>query len=240
MIIAILAGGLATRLGDLSSSTPKSLLPVAGKPFIGHQLDILSRNGITAVHLCLGHMGDQVADYVGDGGQFGVDITMTFEQEQLLGTAGALALAAPHLGDRFGVLYGDSFLPVKYDAICRAFVERSTPAMMTVWKNGNAFDRSNLVVDNGTVTAYSADRQDTAAYEWIDYGLSFMTSEIIEKIPGDKPTPLSAVWQELVSKRSLAAHVVESRFYEIGSPAGYLELCDLAEQGGMPETENGD
>jgi len=234
MIMAILAGGLATRLGTLTQAVPKSMLPVAGEPFIGHQLRLLARNGFDKVHICLGHLGSMVSDYVGDGSMFGVSVTYSSEGERLLGTAGALALARNMLGDRFGVMYGDSYLPVSYDIIGKRFQDSSCAGMMTVWHNFGKLDRSNVIVSNDRVCYYSASAEDRTQCEWIDYGLSFLRSEVLADLPTDRATPLSHIWQQLVARAELEACPVEGRFYEIGSLQGYEELKRLAEQKEMP------
>lgn len=236
MIIAILAGGLATRLKSLTHATPKSMLPVAGEPFIGHQLKLLAGAGIGRVHLCLGHLSDQILEYVGDGRRFGVEISFTKEGSRLLGTAGALALARPYLGDFFGVMYGDSYLPVPFLRLASEARRMGTPGVMTVWRNENRFDRSNLVVADGRVMTYSADREDPVRYDWIDYGLSFLHGDLLAGIPTDRPSALSVLWSSLVRGQQLGALPVKDRFYEIGSLKGYEELCSMAAEGGLPRS----
>src|SRR5438034_10495377 len=119
--VAVLAGGLATRLGVLSAARPKSLVPVAGRPFVDHQLELLHRRGLRRVVFCLGHLGDQVVAHVGDGSRYGLDVDYSFDGPRPLGTAGALRQAARLLGDVFWVLYGDSYLDFAYAAAFEAF-----------------------------------------------------------------------------------------------------------------------
>lgn len=236
MMVAILAGGLATRLGELTRAVPKSMLPVGGEPFIAHQLRGLQRAGVTRVHLCLGHLCDSILDFVGDGSRFGLTITSSREERELLGTGGALALAKPCLDDFFGVLYGDSYLPVPVAALAKQARRLGTPAVMTVWRNLNRFDRSNLVVSEKErrVTVYSADRTDPVRYEWIDYGLSFLRREVVDILVPGKPASLAVVWGRLVAEGQLGALPVNGRFYEIGSVAGYEELNAMAREGALP------
>lgn len=235
MIVAVLAGGLATRLGDLTRSVPKSMLPVGGEPFIAHQLRLLGRSGVRRVHLCVGHLCDPILDFVGDGSRFGLAITSTQEGQVLMGTGGALRLAKPFLGDFFGVMYGDSYLPVPVGALATRALKLGTRGVMTVWDNHNQYDRSNLVVESDRVTVYSAERSDPVAYEWIDYGLSFLSHKALDILPHDRPAPLSMVWRSLVEQGELGAISVPQRFYEIGSVKGYEELCALAGAGKLPQ-----
>src|SRR5687767_15508520 len=115
--VALLAGGLATRLRPITATTPKALVEVAGRPFIEHQLALLRRNGIRRVVLCLGYLGEQIQALLGDGAAHGVELDYSFDGEQLLGTGGALRRAAPLLGQVFWVLYGDSYLDIDYCAV---------------------------------------------------------------------------------------------------------------------------
>src|SRR5262249_660102 len=116
-ILAVLAGGLATRMLPMTESVPKALLNVAGEPFVAHQLRLFRREGIKRVVLCLGHLGDQVVDFVGDGSRFGLKVDYSFDGDKLAGTGGAIVNALPLLGDAFFVAYGDSYLDTDYSAV---------------------------------------------------------------------------------------------------------------------------
>ena len=107
--VAIIAGGLATRLGELTKSRPKSLVEVNNKPFLAYQLEILKAQGIVDVVLCLGHLVEQIQDVFGNGSKYGVHISYSLENRPL-GTAGALKYASPLLAGNFVVMYGDSYL----------------------------------------------------------------------------------------------------------------------------------
>ena len=119
--VAILAGGLATRLGPLTQRLPKALLPVAGRPFIHWQLALLAQQGVTQVVLCAGHLGEQIQATVGDGSGFGMTVRYSFDGAVLLGTGGALKRALPMLGAAFFVLYGDSYLRCSFAAVEAAY-----------------------------------------------------------------------------------------------------------------------
>ncbi|MFC2067344.1 NDP-sugar synthase [Chloroflexota bacterium] len=115
MQTVILAGGLATRLGDLTKDNPKSMLKILGKPFMEYQLESLRAGGIEDIVICLGHLREQIESYFGDGREHGVNIRYSYE-DNLLGTAGALKKAEPLLGDIFFTMYGDSYLFLDFAA----------------------------------------------------------------------------------------------------------------------------
>ncbi len=220
--IAILAGGLATRLRPATQHTPKSLLPVAGEPFIAHQLRLLRARGITRVVLCLGYLAEMVRDFVGDGSRFGLDVDYSFDGPALLGTAGALKRARDRLGESFLVMYGDSYLVCDYAAVARAFRDSGKRALMTVFRNEGRWDTSNVEFRAGEILAYS--KQDrTPRMEFIDYGLGVFRSDAIDLVPADRQYDLAALYGELLRRGELAGFEVQERFYEIGSPAGLKE-----------------
>jgi NDP-sugar pyrophosphorylase family protein len=142
--VAILAGGLATRLAHLSRHIPKSLIEVAGRPFLHHQLIQLHDQGVHRVVLCLGHLGERVVDSVGDGSAFGLEVAYSFDGPDLQGTGGAIKRALPLLGSVFFVLYGDSYLECDYAAVQAAYQAAGKLALMTVFHNQGQWDTSNV------------------------------------------------------------------------------------------------
>lgn len=120
--VAILAGGLATRLRPMTESIPKALLEVAGEPFISHQLCYLRDQGIESVVLCVGYLGQKIQDYVGSGSKWSINVSYSFDGPSLLGTGGALRHALPMLGEHFFILYGDSYLPISFREVQESYV----------------------------------------------------------------------------------------------------------------------
>src|SRR5438128_9533933 len=157
--VAILAGGLGTRLRPLTETIPKCLIEVAGRPFIIHQLELLRRKGVERAVLCLGHLGSMVEDLLGHGNGLGVQLQYVFDGSVLLGTGGALRKALPLLGDAFFVLYGDSYLDIDYPPVASAFRSSGKAALMTVFHNENRWDTSNVQFDSGRILQYSKNQQ---------------------------------------------------------------------------------
>jgi len=228
--VAILAGGLGTRLYPVTRTIPKALVEIGGEPFLAHQLRLLQANGISRVVLCAGHLGEMIRDFLGDGSRFGIRAEYSFDGPVLLGTAGALKNALPLLGNAFFVLYGDSYLPCRFADVQKAFEEGGKPALMTVFRNQGRWDASNVEFDNGRIIAYDK-RNRTPAMNHIDYGLGVLSRAALEHVAN--PCDLAALYQELLKRGALAAFEVAERFYEIGSFAGVQELADfLSAKGG--------
>ena len=219
--IAILAGGLATRLHPLTEKMPKALIEVAGAPFITHQLRLLRRESFQQVVLCLGYLGEMVQELVGDGAQFGMAVSYSFDGDKLLGTGGALKRALPMLGDGFFVLYGDSYLDIDYSAPLAQFRKSAAPALMTVLRNEGRWDTSNVLFDDARVVRY--DKQSPSPdMRYTDYGLGILSSEVIAAWP-EEAFNLATLYAKLAEEGKLAGFEVFRRFYEIGTPKGLAE-----------------
>lgn len=220
--VAILAGGLATRMRPITQTIPKALVEVAGKPFIVRQLEHLSGQGVQRVVLCIGYLGDMIQDLVGTGARFGLQVSYSADGATLLGTGGALKNALPLLGEHFFVLYGDSYLTVDFSGVQQAYASSGQPALMTVLENGDRWDKSNVLFENGRLVEYNkfAPQPDMA---YIDYGLGVVAAAVLARYPADGPFDLADVYQTLSKQGQLAGLEVHDRFYEIGSHSGLKE-----------------
>jgi MurNAc alpha-1-phosphate uridylyltransferase len=220
--VAILAGGLATRLHPITEKYPKTLLDINGRPFAEYQLDLLQKAGVRKVVYCLGHYGNLVKDTLGDGNRWGIEIDYIFDGPKLLGTGGALLQAVPVLGEAFFVMYGDSYLECDYQAVEEAFFLSGKLALMTVFQNSGRWDKSNVLFRNGTLLQYSKTRY-IPEMKYIDYGLGAFHSKAWKDYSTGRQFDLSQVFQDLLLKDQLAGYEVNDRFYEIGSNSGLEE-----------------
>jgi MurNAc alpha-1-phosphate uridylyltransferase len=230
----ILAGGLATRLGETTRSTPKALLPVGGRPFLAWQLERIARSGFSDVLLLTGHLAHAIASFVGDGSAFGLRARTLSDGPKLLGTAGALRRALDELDDDFLVTYGDSYLPFDYSAPLRDL--RAHPealGTMSVYPNAGRWDASNTKIHGDRVVRYEKGASDPEL-DHIDYGAIALRKEVIAAVAPDVPCGLDALQAELVRRGVLRAYLAPERFYEIGSPAGLAELDALLSKGAPP------
>lgn len=228
--VALLAGGLATRLRPITEKIPKLLVEVAGEPFFSHQLRLLKKNGLTRIVLCVGYLGEMIVDQYGDGSKWGVQIDYSFDGPKLLGTGGALIRALPKLGESFYVLYGDSYLPVDYQAVGRRFLESGRLGLMTVFENREAYDASNVWFEDGRIKLYSKTEK-PPQMRHIDYGLGLFRAAAFADCPRDAVVDLAAIQTDLCRRGELVGYEMPERFYEIGSPAGLKELDQLLRNG---------
>jgi len=224
--VAVLAGGLATRLRPTTNNIPKALLSVAGEPFLVHQLRLLHSEGFRKIVLCVGYLGEMIKANIGDGKRLGLQIKYSFDGPTLLRTGGALKHAISKLGEQFLVIYGDSYMPVEYATIVEAFVRSEKSALMTVFENEGRWDASNVWFEAGEIHRYDK-KMRTPQMRHIDYGISVLTAGVFAGFPDNVPFDLADLYSRLVSEKQMAAYEVKQRFYEIGSAEGLLELDAL-------------
>jgi NDP-sugar pyrophosphorylase family protein len=215
--LCLLAGGRATRLGAISRHRPKSLVRVAGAPFIAHQLTLLRDRGVTRVVICVGHLGDQIRDYVGDGARWDLRVDYSDDGDSPAGTGGAVARALPLLPRSFFVMYGDAYLDVDFRRVAAAFRAAGRPGLVCVLHNHDRWEPSNVAFDGDRVLAY--DRR-ADGLEWVDYGLSLLRAETVAGWAAARAAPLDLgdLYSELAGRGELTGFAVERRFHEIGRP----------------------
>ncbi|MCC7178090.1 MAG: nucleotidyltransferase family protein [Acidobacteria bacterium] len=220
--VAILAGGLATRLRPLTETIPKSLAEVAGRPFAVHQVELLAAQGITDVVWLVGYRAGQLEATLGDGGAWGMRFTYVHDGPVLLGTGGAIRRALGHLGDAFFVMYGDSYLECDFAAVEEAFRRSGRAGLMTVYRNEGRFDASNVEFADGRIVRYDK-KVRTPGMHHIDWGLGVLRASAFQGYPAGEALDLARVYQDLLAAGDLAGFEVTRRFYEIGSPEGLAE-----------------
>jgi len=221
MQAVILAGGQGTRLWPITREVPKPMVPVAGRPYLEHQLRLLREQGVTEVVLLTGYLADQIEEYFGDGSGLGLDIRYSREATPL-GTGGALREAGPLLQDTFLLIYGDSYLPIRYDLAVQALEDSAALGVMVVYDSRGkpAPARKNVAVDAaGFVSRYDKDAADEAQLDYVDAGVLAFRRTVLAFLPPVGEVSLEKLaYPRLVARRELRALVTGQRFYDIGTP----------------------
>ncbi len=219
--IAVLCGGLGTRMRPATATVPKALVPVLGEPFIAHLLRLLAANGFPYAVLCVAHLGEMIQEFVGDGRRFGIDVRYSYDGPAPIGTAGAIAKARDMLGEQFFTIYGDAYLPCDYTAIGQAFERAGATGLMTINHNRDAGGPSNVWMAGDTLKDYRKDAEDPR-YEYIDYGVEVFRAAAFDGVRENEVTDLGSVIRSLIAAKSLATFEVRDQFFEIGSPEGLV------------------
>lgn len=147
----VLAAGKGTRMQPFSARYPKPVLPVAGKPIIGHQLEMLAALGVRDVLVVIGHLGHEVVRVVGDGSAFGVRVEY-IEQEHTLGIAHAVSCFEPRVDRPFLLLLGDIYFETENMAVMLERMRQpGTDGVLAVKREADLDKiRRNFTVETGT------------------------------------------------------------------------------------------
>jgi NDP-sugar pyrophosphorylase family protein len=227
MQAVILAGGLGTRLRPITETIPKPMVPVAGVPYLEHQLKELARQEIHNVVLLTGYLGEQIEDYFGAGAALGLSLRYS-QEPQPLGTGGALRLAIDHLAESFLVIYGDSYLPIDYPAVLQALEASSAEGLVVAYDNrfGDTSVRNNIDLDaSNYVLRYEKDGEGLA---YVEAGVLAFRRTAIQEIPPGKVASLEKeTFPQLIARRSLLGYPTRTRFYDIGTPNRLLAFETL-------------
>ena len=221
--IVVIGGGKGTRLYPLTKKIPKSLIPINNVPFIEHQLKGFKKNQIQNVVLCLGVFAEMIMKHLGNGSQFGLNLTYSNENSNnLLGTLGALKKAEKFLDENFFVVWGDSFLDIDFQKVAEKFTDSKKLGLMTVYKNTNKLYSNNVSIKDGLVVKY--EKGNSKKFEFMDYGLSIFSKKVLNSFPENRNLDISELNEHLISKNQLASFEIEKKFFEIGSFEGIKEL----------------
>lgn len=219
--VAVLCGGKGTRIAALAGDLPKALLPVAGTPFLDHQLRWLREHGAREVVLLIGYRGELIRAHAGDGGAYGLRLRYHADGDRPRGTAGAVKDALPLLGEAFLTVYGDALSLADPGAVARALVP-PFEGVMSVFRNDDRWLPSNVRVAGERVAAY--DKQAPAgSMTHIDYGINAFRASAFDDVAGEGSADLAQVHRAMIARGTLRAFPVSQRWYEVGSPEGLAE-----------------
>lgn len=231
MQAVILAGGLGTRIQKAFPGIPKALIPAGGTPFIAHQLKLLRRNQIRKVLLLLGRHAEAIKGYVGSGSEFDLEVDYSIEAgDQLMGTGGAIRLAHDNgkLDPAFLLMNGDSFIPTGIqDLLSHCAVSRAKPVAMTLYRNQDRFEPSNVALLAGGTALYDKARtqRQGISYTHIDAGLLLIRRDwIVDNFFPSTKIDLSERLMRLSQEGRLLHHEIEYPHFEIGSPEGHARM----------------
>jgi len=226
--VVVLMGGLGTRLKEYTKMCPKSLVEVCGVPFFDYELELLIKWGFKKFVFLIGYHAEMIEERYKDGSDRGITITYCYDGEKLLGTGGAVRRAYNYLEDDFLLMYGDSFMDINYEETVYRYFEgkkRGCRAIMTVMRNHNRFDKSNVVLNGNEIELYDK-HNPTPLMDAIDYGVCMYEKSLFADFKEDEAFDVAVIQNRLSLEKKMAAHIVTKRFYEIGSPESLKEFSE--------------
>jgi D-glycero-D-manno-heptose 1,7-bisphosphate phosphatase len=213
----ILAGGLGTRLGDLTKSVPKPMVLVNERPFLEYLIELLKENGIEEIVLLLGYLSDVISDHFGDGSAFGIKITYSMGAVED-DTGARIRNAKDLLDDVFLLMYCDNYWPLNLEKLLAFRDQLEVLATVTVYTNKDNFTRNNMLVDeDGFVVTYDRSRTDPDL-NGVDIGYFLMDKKIVDMMPEENFNIADVTIPQLVEMRQLRGYRTDHRYYSIGYP----------------------
>ena len=143
------------------------MLEISGYPILYHQMMNLKKNGITDITVIIGHLGNVIKDYFGDGKQFGLNISYVEEDPQKpLGTAGSLYFLKDKLKENFVFLLADVFIDIDFEKMEQYHIANNADVTLLTHPNGHPFDSDLVVEEGGVVKAFDYKSNDRTTYNY--------------------------------------------------------------------------
>lgn len=212
----ILAGGMGTRLGTLTQSTPKPLVRVRNQPFLYWQLSHLRDQGVREVLLLVSHLAHMIKEHFDSQPISGLRIAYS-EEPQPMGTGGALRWALSHLPEQFWLVNGDSYMELDLAAMYQQCLTVQTSACMAVTDTNLVPVGANVHISDKHVLAYQKDALPDTGFTQVDAGVYLLNRNVVANGPTGK-FDLGALWPPLIASRQLGAYAAGKPFFDIGTP----------------------
>jgi mannose-1-phosphate guanylyltransferase len=220
----ILVGGEGTRLRPLTSTVPKPVVPLVGRPFISYMLDWLREHGVDDVIMSCGFLATSVRNVLGDGSQFGIELRFVEEPEPR-GTAGALKFAESLLDERFLMLNGDVLTDMDLSAQLEQHERtgaRATLALVPV-EDPTAYGLVRLTDDNAVSAFVEKPGRDQITTNLISAGAYVLERDVLDLVPADRNVSIEReVWPRLVGN-GIYGFPSDGYWLDIGTPERYLQ-----------------
>ncbi len=230
----ILAGGKGTRLGVETTSLPKPMIEIAGKPLLQWQIEMLKEQGISKIYLLTGHLSQVIEDYFKDGSQFGVQLNYIIESEPL-GTAGALAQLESKLHEPFYIIYGDLFLKLDLHRISLFKEQTNAMGVLVVHPNDHPYDSDLVEVDSSmkVINLLSKDRSKNQFYKNVVNAAVYLFDPLIFKfLKNSKGKDLARdIFPELIKHEAVFAYSTPEYLKDMGTPERLAKVRNDVEIG---------
>lgn len=235
MKVVVIAGGQGTRIASVNSEIPKAMIPVCGKPIIEHEVELCKRYGFTDFLFIIGHMGDQISSFFGDGSKWGVNIDY-YQETQPLGTAGALGYLKDKLTEDFYVFYGDTIVDFDMDAMLKYHQNKNSDATLFLHPNDHPYD-SDIVQLNAEGKVLKFDNkphpEGFVSKNIVNAALFIFSPKILDKIEVGVKSHIEkhVLPRCLETGMNLYGYVSPEYIKDMGTPDRYEAVCHDFENG---------
>lgn len=217
----ILAGGSGTRLKPFTLKNPKPMVPVLGKPFLAHLIELLKKNGIREVIILTGYLSDKIVEYFGDGQKVGIKIKYShtplkdYSGEEL--KSGTRILNAHELLDKyFLLLYCDNYFPFDLKKTREIFIKTGAKVLTTAFSNTDKSTKNNILIsDEGFVEKYDKTRTEKNL-NGVDIGFMLVEKNVLSLLPKTNSKFEDEIFPKLIREQKLAGFLTDQKYYSIG------------------------
>lgn len=233
MKIVIMAGGKGTRITTVNSEFPKPMIPILDKPVLEYQIDCLRDQGFDDIILVIGHLGYVIKNYFGDGKSFGVHINYIEEQEPL-GTAGALYLLKDELTDDFLLLNGDVVFDIDIKRFYEFHRDKGGIATLFTHPNSHPYDSGIIIADNnGQVTNWLHKEDERLWYKnRVNAGIHMFSPKLLDEFKELKKVDLDRdILKPLITARELFAYYSPEYIKDMGTPDRFYSIIEDIKSG---------
>ncbi len=209
----------------MTEKIPKPMVEINYRPFLEWQLELLAKNGITDVILAVGYLWEQIKAHFGDTFKTGTGQTIDLHysvEPRFLGTAGAIRNAEEFITDFFFGVYGDTYLPIDYQALGQVIQQKDATGVLTVYTNADKIAENNITVDDkGYIIEYNK-HQPNPLMTGIEAGAAVWSKRLLkvipQKIPENQKISLEIdIYPKLINQRQLFGYETDIRYYDMGT-----------------------
>ena len=228
MKVVIMAGGKGTRMLSIASDIPKPMIPIEGRPVLEHEIECLCEQGFTDILITVGHLGNVIRDYFGDGLKFGVHITYYFEKEPL-GNAGALFQVKDQLTDDFLLLNADAMFDIDFNRFVQYHKTHDAVATLFTHPNSHPYDSGVIIADEHmAVRKWLAKEDERPEYfkNRVNAGLHVLNKRILEQtVEGGKIDLDRQLLKPLAGTGQMYCYDSPEYVKDMGTPERYYAVC---------------
>lgn len=228
MKVVIMAGGKGTRMLSIASDIPKPMIPIEGRPVLEREIECLCEQGFTDILITVGHLGNVIMDYFGDGLKFGVHITYYFEKEPL-GNAGALFQVKDQLTDDFLLLNADAMFDIDFNRFVQYHKTHDAVATLFTHPNSHPYDSGVIIADEHmAVRKWLAKEDERPEYfkNRVNAGLHVLNKKILEQtVEGGKIDLDRQLLKPLAGTGQMYCYDSPEYVKDMGTPERYYAVC---------------